>query len=171
MLPDAHIKSRLSISYVRALVADAGYTFKEYDEDFGMDGGICDVEYKPDRRAYRETGFGLDFQLKATVNAIPKEGIFFYDLEVKNYLDLIEKNVGRERILILYILPRDRKRWINVQTDKTIVEKAAYWCSLKGKPEVSNKSKVRIRIPESNLLTAEVIIDLLNKVKGGCSIC
>lgn len=168
MLPDTHIKERISLSHIKILTANAGFAFQEHDEDFGIDGSICEVIYKTKRRPYSSTGFGLDFQLKATVNAIPKAGFFLYDLEVKNYLDLIEKNVGRERILILYILPRDRSQWVEIDAEKTILRKAAYWCSLKGLPEVKNKEKVRIKIPEKNLLTSEVLIELINKVKGGC---
>lgn len=168
MLPDTHIKERISLSYIKILSAKAGFVCQEYNEDFGMDGSICEVKYKKGRKAYRTTGFGLDFQLKATVNAIPKKGLFLYDLEVKNYADLIEKNVGRERVLILYILPRERSQWVQTDIEKTILRKAAYWCSLKGFPEVENKEKVRIKIPEKNLLTSEVLIELINKVKGGC---
>lgn len=170
MLPDTHIKERLSLSHIKALAANAGFMCQEYGEDFGMDGCICEVEYKAKRKAYRYTGFDLDFQLKATVNAIPKAGLFLYDLEVKNYLDLIDEEVGKERILILYILPRERDQWVEADSDKTTLKKAAYWCSLKGFPEVTNKEKVRIRIPEKNLLTSNVLIELMDKVKGGCAL-
>lgn len=168
MLPDTHIKEQISLSHIKILSANAGFAFQEYNEDFGMDGSICEIKYKKERKAYRTTGFCLDFQLKATVNAIPKKGLFLYDLEVKNYIDLIEKNIGKERILILYILPRDRSQWVEIDAEKTILRKAAYWCSLKGFPEVKNKEKVRIKIPKKNLLTSEVLIELINKVKGGC---
>lgn len=167
MLPDTHIKEQISLSHIKTLSANAGFVCQKNDEDFGMDGSICEVEYKKRRKAYRVTGFGLDFQLKATVNAVPKKGLFLYDLEVKNYLDLIETNVGRDRILILYILPRERSQWVESDAEKTILRKAAYWCSLKGFPEVKNKEKVRIKIPEKNLLTSEVLVELIDKVKGG----
>lgn len=170
MLPSTHIKERISLAHIKALSANAGFLCQEYHEDFGMDGNICEVQYKTDRKRYTYTGFGLDFQLKATVNAIPKAGLFLYDLEVKNYLDLIDEETGKERILILYILPKDRERWIETDNEKTTLRKAAYWCSLKGCPKVSNKNKVRIKIPEKNLLTCDTLVDLIDKVKGGCAL-
>lgn len=170
MLPETHIKERLSLSHIKALCANAGLMCQDFSEDFGMDGCICEVEYNSKRKAYRYTGFNLDFQLKATVNAINQDGFFIYDLEVKNYMDLIEKDVGNERILILYILPKDREQWVCTDSEKTILKKAAYWCSLKGSDETPNKNKVRVRIPEANLLTSDVLKDLINKVKGGCGL-
>jgi hypothetical protein len=170
MLPDTHIKERLSLSYIMAISANAGLSCQSIDEDFGMDGSICEVRYNLKRKAYRYSSFGLDFQLKATVNAIPKSGFFIYDLEVKNYLDLIDEEVGRERILILYILPKNRDKWVNVGKSETRLEKAAYWCSLRGYPEVNNKAKVRIKIPESQQLTTDSLNNLFMKIKGGCSL-
>lgn len=85
-------------------------------------------------------------------------------------LHLIDEETGKERILILYILPKDRERWIETDNEKTTLRKAAYWCSLKGCPKVSNKNKVRIKIPEKNLLTCDTLVDLIDKVKGGCAL-
>lgn len=167
MLPDTHVKEKLSLSYVMALAANAGFICQRYEEDFGLDGFIVDVKYQPHRKGYRNSSFGVDFQLKATVNAIPKGGYFLYDLEAKNYFDLIEDDIGRERILILYILPKDRNEWLVAETDKTVVKRAAYWCSLKGQPRVNNKKTVRIRIPYSQQLTSFSLQEIMNRIKGG----
>lgn len=164
---ETHIKEELSKSYVSAVSAAAGINCTFYGRDYGQDGIFEDVTYFPDRKSYRQTGFGIDFQLKATVNATSKNGYYIYDLEVKNYLDLIDIKVGKPRILVLYILPEEKDEWVKVTTSETILKKCAYWCSLRGLPWVKNKETVRIRIPESQLFTVEELKRLMEKVKGG----
>lgn len=164
---ETHIKEELSKSYANAVSAAAGINCQFYGRDYGQDGVFEDVTYYNDRKAYRQTGFGIDFQLKATVNATAKDGFYLYDLEMKNYLDLIDTRVGRPRILVLYILPKEKEEWVKVTNSETILKKCAYWCSLRGFPYVNNKEKVRVRIPESQLLTAEELKRLMENVKGG----
>ena len=164
---ETHIKEELSKSYANAVSAAAGLNCQFYGRDYGQDGVFEDVAYYADRKAYRHTGFGIDFQLKATVNATAKDGFYLYDLELKNYLDLIETRVGKPRILVLYILPKEKHEWVKVTDSETILKKCAYWCSLRGLPSVNNKKRVRVRIPESQLLTAEELKRLMESVKGG----
>lgn len=164
---ESHIKEELSKSYANAISAAAGISCQFYERDYGQDGAFEDVAYYEDRKAYRQTGFGIDFQLKATINAIAQNGGYSYDLEIKNYLDLIDTNVGRPRILVLYILPKEKGEWVKVTNSETLLKKCAYWCSLRGLPRVNNKEKVRIHIPESQLLTVEELKRLMENVKGG----
>ena len=166
-MTESHIKQELNISYIKAVSASAGMTCEIRGQDYGIDGSIHDIVYDKKRRSYRDSGFGIDFQLKATVNAHLKSGVFLYDLEVKNYLDLIKTDVGRSRILILYVLPRDKTEWVNVSHEETTMKKCAYWCSLRGFPEVDNYKTVRIKVPEKQLLTSTELGRLMNIVKGG----
>lgn len=170
MLPDRHVEERLGLAYVMAIASNAGFICQAYEQDFGLDGFICDVQYKASRRGYRNSSFGIDFQLKSTVNAIFRDEYILYDLEMKNYLDLIEDGAGRDRILILYILPKDRNEWIITDKDKTVLKKTAYWCSLKGYPEVDNKATVRIKIPYSQQLTTATLQQMMSKIRGGATL-
>ena len=164
---EAHIKEELSKSYASAISAAAGINCQFYGRDYGQDGVFLDVKYYAERKSYRQTGFAIDFQLKATVNATAKNGLFLYDLEKKNYLDLIDTGVGRVRILLLYILPKDKNEWLNVTSSETVLKRCAYWCSLRGLPVVNNKEKVRIKIPASQMLTVEELKRLMENVKSG----
>lgn len=166
-MTEAHTKEKLSFAYTQAVSAYAGMSCDTYSSDYGLDGRISDIEYSPDRKRHWQTGFGIDFQLKATVNAKPKDGFILYDLEVKNYRDLIQTQIGCPRILILFLLPKEKDEWVAVSCDETILKKCAYWCSLKGMPDSTNKEKVRIKIPESQLLTVSELKSLMDKVKKG----
>lgn len=80
-----HIKELISKAYVNALAARAGMTVAASYPDYGIDGTFKDIEYNVDTRKYSETGFGIDFQIKATVNITHKNGFIKYNLEAKNY--------------------------------------------------------------------------------------
>lgn len=168
---EAHIKEELSVSYTKAISASAGMTCEIRNRDYGMDGSINDITYSPSKKMYRESGFAIDFQLKSTVTAEIIDEKVVYDLEIKNYRDLIESSVGRQRILILYVLPEKREEWVTVSKDSTILKKCAYWCSLRGLPDVDNSSRIRIKIPVNQLLTSEELVRIMDLVKEGGVIC
>ncbi len=161
------IKEQLSRAYTEAISAYAGIMCSKPQYDYGIDGTFQDVEYDSVYKRFAGTGFGIDFQLKASINVSSKKGYIIYDLEVKNYRDLIKTNVGTPRILVLYSLPKDKNSWIEHLADGMVMRKCAWWYSLKGMNDVSNKEKIRISIPENQLLTADELIRLMNKVKGG----
>lgn len=169
-MTEAHIKELISRSYVNALAARACMTVATSLLDYGFDGTFKDIEYNARTKLYSETGFGIDFQLKATINALPKNGIVKYSLEVKNYHKLIKTKVGTPRILIVYSMPRQDNLWLAVNKAETIFRKCAWWYSLKGLPEVNNKERVLVKIPVSQQLTPEVLTELMEKVKAGADL-
>lgn len=166
-MTEAHIKELISLSYVTALAARAEMTVSTSSRDYGLDGTFKDVEYDSSIRQHSETGFGIDFQLKSTINVERKNGMIKYELEVKNYRRLIKTEVGSPRILIVYSMPKEDDLWLSVQKDKTLFRKCAWWCSLKGLPETDNKKHITVNIPENQQLTPKVLTDLMKKVKGG----
>lgn len=169
-MTEAHIKELISRAYVNALAARVGMTIATSSLDYGFDGTFKDIEYDSRTKQYSETGFGIDFQLKATINALPKNGVVKYSLEVKNYHSLIKTQIGTPRILIVYSMPKDNKSWVKVNTEETLLRKCAWWCSLKGLPNVNNKEKIVIDIPLAQQLTPETLIMLMNKVKEGAEL-
>lgn len=90
-----------------------------------------------------------------------------YDLETKNYNDLIAEEGLYPKILILFVLPTDEDDWLSVTSDKMVLRRCAWWCSLKGQPQSSNKSTKRIMIPIDQLFTPLAATELMEKVKGG----
>lgn len=169
-MTEAHIKELISRAYVNALAARAGMTVAISSLDYGFDGTFKDIEYDARTREYSETGFGIDFQLKATVNARPKNEVIKYSLEVKNYHKLIQSRVGTPRILIVYSVPREEDLWLAVKTEETSFRKCAWWCSLKGHPEVDNKERIVVDIPLSQQLTPEKLIEMMRRVKEGVAL-
>lgn len=169
-MTEEHIKEQISVSYAKAISAYAGISFNVIEQDYGMDGSFRDVEYIEEYKRHCETGFNIDCQIKSTINAEIIDDEVVYDLEVKNYRDLIKTNVGTQRILVLYLLPRDKNEWIMFEDDSILLKKCAWWCSLKGKPNVNNKDRVRVKIPVNQRLTSNELVRLMNLVKGGAEL-
>ncbi len=166
-MTEAHTKEQISRAYMGVLAACAGMTISTASQDYGIDETFKDVEYDPIAKEYSETGYGLDYQLKATVNARVKNGVIKYSLEMKNYRKLIQTRVGTPRILVVYAMPKEADKWVVVEKDETTLQKCAWWCSLKGKPEVNNKERVTVSIPINQQLTPESLKEMMNKVKDG----
>lgn len=78
--------------------------------------------------------------------------------------------MGTPRILIVYSMPREKDMWLTVNKEETLLRKCAWWCSLKGYPEVENKERVVIDIPLDQQLTPEVLVQLMQKVKEGVAL-
>jgi hypothetical protein len=169
-MTEQHIKEQLSRAFVKAIAADAGFILREYELDYGLDGKFSEVEYNiydEGHKRFCETGFGIDFQLKATTDIEHKNEHIIYDLEAKNYNDLVKTNVGTPRILILYLMPKERNEWLKVNSSSTTMQKCAWWCSLKGGLPTSNSQSKRIKIPDGNLLTPAELCKLISRVKEG----
>ena len=170
MIDEQHIKEQISVSYAKAISAYAGVSFNIIGQDNGIDGSFRDVEYSEEYRRYSESGFNIDCQIKSTINVEIINDEVIYDLEVKNYRDLIKTNVGTPRILVLYLLPRDKNEWLLFKDESIILKKCAWWCSLKGKPNVSNTERVRVKIPVEQRLTSNELSRLMNIIKGGAEL-
>lgn len=167
-MTEEHQKEEMSKAYVIAVAAHAGATSDFYDKDYGMDGRICDISHKNSR--FSQNGFGIDFQLKATTNIVDQSNVWSYDLEVKNYNDLIETEVGTPRILVVYYIPKEKSEWLKINNNGTLLKHYALWCSLKGKKETDNKSTIRIELPKRNIFTPNELKRLLCLVKDGADL-
>lgn len=159
-------KQQYGRAYILALAAHAGVNHAIPDTDLGVDGQFRGTIYNPARNRYMDDSSAIDYQLKSTVNAVFEDGVLKYDLEVKNYQDLILDRI-MPMILILYVMPRDENEWFRVSPQKTEMQRCAWWCSLQGYPDTNNKETIRISIPVDQVLTPNVLNELLNKVRRG----
>lgn len=170
-LTEEHVKEMLSRSYVQAIVSACGFNMSRYENDYGMDGTISIVKFRKDKHTKGvrkvESGYKLDFQLKASINVEIDEENIKYDLEVKNYNDLVDEDIGTPRVLIVYQLPRNKEEWIKVGTSGMELKGPAWWCTLSGEAESDNEQKKRIAIPRKQQFNMENLKELMGKVKRG----
>ncbi len=91
-----------------------------------------------------------------------------YDLKVKNYNELRVEQYGSPRILIVVVVPDAPKRWLDQSEERLVLRKcAAYWMSLRGAPETTNTSSIRVDVPRANLFTTASLARLLQAISEG----
>jgi len=168
MMTDEHIKELISLRYIELVAAYNGFNTSVQDKDYGEDLSIIEVGYRIENghKRLRNTGREIRIQLKATtVNSIIyEENIIKYDLEIKNFNDLIERrDSAYPLILMVFILPVNKEDWINISDEELIVKKCAYWYLPKDKNiETNNTSTKRIGIYKDNLFSIHTLPNLID---------
>ena len=120
-------------------------------------------------RKRKESGFHLDFQLKACKNVAITPGEARYDLDADTYNYLVDRHETKHTnkvLLILLALPDTEAEWLSLSEEKLVLKKCCYWISLAGALS-QNKESRRVAIPRANLLTSERLVELLNLVEEG----
>lgn len=153
------VQEKLGQSYLLAVASKARTIIASFNQDLGFDGSLKSTKYIKERKRHLLGGLTVDYQLKSTVTAEFEDEYLIYDLEVKNYNDLIEKGFT-PRILILYVMPRDEAEWVCVSKENTMLRKCAWWVSLEGMEKSDNDSTQRIRIPLNQMLTPDTAPDI-----------
>ena len=123
MLTKQHIEEDLSRAYVQAVAAKAGVNLRINDRlhDYTIDGTFHQVSYTNGRR--HESGFSLDFQLKATKNLIFAEASVKYDVEAETYNYMVKRtNTPGTIALILIILslPENENNWLSLTNEELV---------------------------------------------------
>mgnify|MGYP001570432588 FL=1 len=155
-----HIESELSIAYVHAVAAKAGFAteFTRVDVDITIGGpGLISTDstlHSPQ----------IAIQLKATINKnVNGDGSISFNLPLKNYDDL-RANCLVPKILVVLFLPKEENIWLSHSIDQLIIKECAYWLSIKGFTKSDNASHQTVRIPSANVFSPETISGLLIKV-------
>ena len=160
------IEESLSIAYVSALVARAGATMDLISQDYGVDLSVRRIDSLNGKKM--DMGVAFDCQLKASINWGRSDGEIIYDLEVDTYNKIIYRHNNSSSLCLLVILclPKNNEEWLEITPDSLILRENCYYVFLNG-ASTENKSRIRIKIPESQRLTPEVITNLIENVKTG----
>ncbi len=140
-------KQQLSVAYVHAVAARAGYTCQVQivDED-SVDVVIGATGYVHHEAAVRSPR--IEVQLKATSALRPGAKTLTFPLKPKNYDDLREKCLI-PRILLVHVLPENPEEWIETTEECMISRRCAYWVSLLGMPQRENSRSISVTLPRS----------------------
>jgi hypothetical protein len=159
-----HTQEALTFAYIHALSGVAGLNIQLGSRhDYGIDGTLRAVKARGRRLV--DTGVIVDFQLKATVNWAAKGADIVYDLEAKNYNDLVTREPDEAPfILILLCMPKDTAAWLTAIEDCLTLRNCCYWLALTGAPSANIATK-RIHIPKANLLTPTAMQGILADAK------
>jgi hypothetical protein len=161
----SHRQESLSRAYIQAIASQCGLNCSFRAFDYGIDVTLHVIQQR-DRR-YVETGFNLDIQAKSTHEATVTDSHVLYDLEVKNYDDLRNPNVGTPRILVLLVQPETESEWTDETEEELRVRRCAYWLLIKGWEPTTNTSTIRVSIPRANRFSIESLQGMMERVRNG----
>lgn len=169
MLTIQHTEEDLSRAYVQAIAAKAGVnlSMKDRSHDYTIDGTFHQVSYFNSH--YHETGFSLDFQLKASKNCIIDDTHLRYDLDVEthNYLvDRAPRAATTPVILILMVLPEAESEWLSLSEEELVLRRCCYWIYLSGERSKNARTQ-RIEISRQNFLTPNILNEVLTALEKG----
>lgn len=155
-VPDSRRKERLSLAFVRAIAARAGYELIESEIDIdSIDGTLkCTCGKRPQ----------IDFQAKATSQDVVRDRHVVFELSIKNYDDLRADTVV-PRILIVYVLPENSDDWLSSNEDALQLRKCAYWISLRGEPESENSTSVTVNLPRAQTFDCRQLEHLMSRAE------
>ena len=149
----------MSVVYVRALAARAGYKILQYEHDY--DGIDLRIQGGGTMRP------AIEIQVKSTArNIAVSDGILGYDLNVRNY-ETLRVPTQTPRLLVLVQFPENEESWLSLDFDQLIIRGRAYWLNLTGGPDIQNTSSIRVRIPTGNLLDVLTLQGLMDQSKEG----
>jgi hypothetical protein len=155
-------KQQLSVAYVHAVAAMAGYRCQVQtpDQD-SVDVTICATGHVHATSIARSPK--LDVQLKATSSLVVDQDPFSFRLGLKNYNDLRRDSLI-PKILVVLILPKERRQWLETTEECMISRRCAYWASLAEKPETANTHSISIRIPRVQQFTVDQLRNLMVRI-------
>ncbi|MDX2038127.1 MAG: DUF4365 domain-containing protein [Isosphaeraceae bacterium] len=162
-MTDNERKQQLSIAYVHAVAARAGYACQLINvDDDSIDVQLAARGVVHEKSILRSPR--IDVQLKATARQPTfQDDHLDFPLSIKNYDDLRAESLV-PRILVVLLLPVDEEAWLTQSEDEMIIRRCAYWTSLVHQPETGNRSSVSVRVPRSRLFSVSELRDLMAKV-------
>lgn len=163
-MTDNEQKQQLSVAYVHAVAARAGYTCQvpSVDDD-SVDVQIGAKGYVHDRAVICSPR--LEIQLKATSSLQLKPGSLSFPLGLKNFREL-RVTTAIPRLLVVLLLPKNPAEWLETSEECMISRQCAYWASLLGMKETSNFRKVSVRLPRSQQFNVEQLHRLMERVSS-----
>jgi hypothetical protein len=156
-------QEEFSYALVSTIAAAAGYAISV--EPRLIDNAGIDITIK----APGEIGTVLSPQFMAQVkcttdSSIIKRSQIHYALPVHNYTRLIHENPLIPQFLIVVFVPKELSEWVQATEEKTVLQRSAYWMSLKGMANTSNAANVTVHVPRENLLTPLSLQGIMQRI-------
>ncbi|HHW7450535.1 DUF4365 domain-containing protein [Pasteurella multocida] len=156
-------------AYVKMLAARCRMMITEGSQPDreSIDMSISLNKYNP-TLGYSESG-EIKLQLKTDFqhNLSADKKSLKYSLPIKNYRDLIGSRRAAPRYLFVMPLPIQEHLWVHEMNNGAFISGVCYWVNLTHYPPTTNKTKVTIDIPLTQIVTLEVLKKMLYKAIEG----
>ena len=162
-LPANIQKELFSFAYVRAVATVAGCSVTTPSTDHDS----VDLVIESRIRGKFGESPRLEVQAKCTASPKVRTGAIAFDLPMKNYHDLRKRSFV-PRILVLATVPSELPSdWVKFTQMGLLLKCQAFWRSLHGDPDVSNSSKVQIKVPTVQQFTVDNLSLLMQRIADG----
>ncbi len=167
MLTPKDVESELSYAYLHAVAAASQVACQAAVRSFDNDGIDASLhvrrDFGPDATL---TDITVNVQLKATIKECQiQDGRIPYWLKgIQTYDLLREESVSTHRILVVLFLPENAAEWLTQTPEQLIMQRCAWWVSLRGAPPSENGSGQTVYIPAENLLSVEGLYQLMARI-------
>ena len=158
-------KQQLSVAYVHAVAARAGYAcqVKVPDEEsvavmISASGKVHEMSIIRSPR--------LEVQLKTTASPQLKPDYLTYPLKLKNYQDLREETLV-PKLLVVLMLPKSPAEWLEATEECMILRQCAYWASLLERPGIGNSTRVSVRLPRVQQFSVDQLQGMMRRISTG----
>jgi Domain of unknown function (DUF4365) len=156
-------QEEFSYAFISAIAAAAGYSIGPPTRL--MDNAGIDISVTAPGEIGSMLSPKFDAQVKCTSDSrFMKETQIHYPLPVRNYTRLIHPYPLSPQLLIVVFIPKDLSSWVESTEDRTILQKSAYWISLKGKASTDNSDNITIHLPRHNLLTPLSLQEIMQRI-------
>lgn len=153
-------KEQFQVGYIRALASCAGLS----SGDWSVDNDCIDITLKG-------TGYlkprirnpSIDIQLKATETLRKIGDHFAYEINIRTYDHLRDESVSSPQYLMVLHLPKDHSEWVDHNGEGVTLKNKCYWVSLRGLAESANTTSVTVKIPENQIVTVDVLRELMDQ--------
>lgn len=111
----------------------------------------------------------IGIQLKATCEKVCfSDSLLKYELHnLKNYNDLRKTNLQTPRLLVVLYMPDNPADWIQYKSECIHLFRNAFWVSLRGMPEIHNKTSITLNIPVSQRFDVNALNEMMQKIAAG----
>ena len=171
-MTEEQIKEELSNNYIGALACYKGFLLTKPKDIGGVDFSLTRALTYTDPLGYKrfiQDGRHIEIQMKSTTWARVDDypDAVGYNLESKTYNDLVYRNVNIRAtplILVLFVLPKETEKWIEVNDSSLMLRHSAYWyLPEKTAQWTNNVSSIKIKIPKENRFAVDTWPNLFNK--------
>lgn len=107
MLTKNHREEAMSRAYIHAIAGRCGLSCSYRDFDYGIDVTVHEITERAGRLV--ESGCTIDIQAKSSTIALIEDEAIVHDLEVKNYNDLRDPEVGSHGFSCCSYCPNARR--------------------------------------------------------------
>lgn len=113
----------------------------------------------------RDGGVTVDFQLKATSSPNLRNGCLLFDLDVPTY-NKLRGIRSSPAYLLVATLPKTVSEWLELTDKEATLRHRSYWLKLSNMPITGNKARIRLSVPEANMLTAKSIQEIMQDARA-----